>query len=149
MLFYLAGLIGALALHLDKVQRQEVLREALEAARSIASEFFRADSLAALVPHLDKAQRQEVLREALEAARSIGDYGAAWALAALAPHLATLPFDRLQLLWTETLHGLARNRRGELCSDLAALSPILPVLGGPEGVQGLARAIVDVGRWWP
>jgi len=32
---------------------------------------------------------------------------------------------------------------------LAAFTPVILALGGPEALEETARAIVDVGRWWP
>jgi hypothetical protein len=68
--------------------RPSVVREALEAARAITDESYRASALAALAPHLDESERRWVVREALEAARGIGDESdRAIVLAALVPHL--------------------------------------------------------------
>jgi hypothetical protein len=34
-------------------------------------------------------------------------------------------------------------------SDLTALAPVILALGGDEALMETARAIQDVGRWWP
>jgi hypothetical protein len=71
------------------------------------------------------------------------------AMRAIAEALALLPPDVLRLLWRDWLREGAPRKRPELCRDLAAMIPVVAVLGGPEAVMGLARAVRDVGRWWP
>jgi hypothetical protein len=71
------------------------------------------------------------------------------ALGAIAEALALLPPDVLRPLWRDWLRERAPGKRPELCRDLAAMMPVVMALGGPEAVMGLARAVNDVGRWWP
>ena len=79
--------LAALAPRLAPTERDQALREALEAARAIGDEGDRSEALAALAPHLT----DPLLREALEAARAIGDEGSqSHALAALALRLVEL-----------------------------------------------------------
>ncbi len=59
--------LAALAPHLGPTERDQALREALEAARAIEAEGHRSEALAALAPHLTAP----LLGEALEAARAI------------------------------------------------------------------------------
>ena len=78
---------------LSEHERDQALSQALEAARAIGDEWWRAWALAALAPHLTPP----LLGPALEAARAIGAVGSrARALAALAPHLT--PPERDQAL---------------------------------------------------
>ena len=78
--------LAALAPRLAPTERDQALREALEAARAIGDEWDRSDAMAALAPRLAELGHPA---EALEAARAIGDEGKrSEALAALAPHLA-------------------------------------------------------------
>ena len=65
------------------------------------------------------------------------------------PALALMPPDVLRPLWRDWLREQAPGKRPELCRDLAAMMPVVTALGGPEAVMGLARAVRDVGRWWP
>ena len=76
------GALAALAPRLAPTERDQALREALEAARAIGDEGSRSEALAALAPHLTEPW----LRQALEAARAIetGWYRTK-PLAALAP----------------------------------------------------------------
>ena len=63
----------------------DFLPEALEVAKGIGSEYYRAEALLSLVPHLTD---ENLLSGALEVARGIGsEYGRAKALQGLAPHL--------------------------------------------------------------
>jgi hypothetical protein len=63
--------------------------------------------------------------------------------------LISLPESSLVRLWSDTLHDSFVGERRALLSDLKALSPIILALGGAEGAEELALAIIDVGRWWP
>jgi hypothetical protein len=107
-----------------------LLPEALDAARSIGSEYLRALALAGLAPHFP-----EVLPEALDAARSIGDESyRALALAGLGPHLPeVLPevLDAARSIGSEYYRALA----------LEGLAPHLPEVL-PEALDA-ARSIGD------
>ncbi|RMD64661.1 hypothetical protein D6833_04075, partial [Candidatus Parcubacteria bacterium] len=147
-----AEALAALAPHLPEEEWPQVLAQALAAARSIRNEDDRARALAALAPHLPES----LLADALHAARSIRDEDdRARALAALAPHLAQLSCATLYSLWAGdndsegTLAFLAQRTRRDLLSDLRALQEVILALGGEAAVAETARAIMDVGRWWP
>ncbi|NPA91581.1 MAG: hypothetical protein GXO55_09070, partial [Chloroflexi bacterium] len=139
---YRAEALAALAPHLP----QDLMAQALVAARKIRDQDHRALALAALAPHLP----QDLMAQALDAARKIesAQYRAK-ALAALAPRLAELPLLELYPLWRETLPALARRTRKDLLADIRALHPVIHKLGGEEAIAETARAIIDVGRWWP
>ena len=138
--------LAALAPRLAPTERDQALREALEAARAIEDEGFRSAALAALAPHLTAL----LLGEALEAARAIEDEGfRSAALAALAPRLAELPPSTLYPLWSKTIRLSATRTREGLLGDLCALVSVLAALGGTEATAETFRAIQDVGRWWP
>ena len=141
-----AHALAALAPQLAGALRGEVLAEGLAAAQAIEYEKPRAEALAALAPQLTG----KLLSEGLAAAQAIGDEeDRACALAALAPQLGTLPFTAFYPLWRETLHYSATRSRRDLLSDLGALVSVIAALGGEEAVAETARAIQDVGRWWP
>ncbi|OUL24650.1 hypothetical protein BV372_28800, partial [Nostoc sp. T09] len=136
----LAQLVHHLPPNLEKL----ALSEALTAARSIQSESSRADALRALAQKLP-----EVLPEALTAARSIqSESSRASALRALAEKLPQMPSARLFPLWQDTIHQLSFRTRPNLLSDIKALFPVIFALGGEVATAEVARAIVDVGRWW-
>ncbi|MEH1832686.1 MAG: NB-ARC domain-containing protein [Nostoc sp.] len=123
----------------------EVLPEALAAARAIQDENYRANALSALAEKLPP----ELLPEALAAARAIQfEYFRAEALSALANSLSQMPFTELFSLWQDTLHQLSLRTRPNLLQDIKALFPVIFALNGEAATVEIARAIVDVGRWW-
>jgi hypothetical protein len=86
--------------------------------------------------------------EALAAARAIADAKArADALAALVPHLPTIPHHHQ--LWWDTLPILTSRSRPDLLFDLAALTPWLEALATPDDLAAIAQSIIDVSRCWP
>jgi hypothetical protein len=101
------------------------------------------------VPHLSHAEQRVVLREALAAAMDAYPHHRGDALASLAPHIASVSREFSMSIWNETLQNAATCNRKLLLSDLTALLPVLVALGGPAAVQETARAILDVGDWWP
>ncbi|MBD2519763.1 hypothetical protein H6G93_33375, partial [Nostoc sp. FACHB-973] len=91
----------------------------------------------------------EVLPEALAAARAIqSESSRADALSALADSLSQMPTAELFSLWQDTLHELSLRTRSNLLQDIKALFPVIFALGGEAATVEIARAIVDVGRWW-
>ena len=125
--------LAALAPHLGPTERDQVLREALEAARAIGSERSRSQALAALAPRLAELGQPA---EALEAARAIKyKRSRSQALAALVPHL-TAP------LLGEALEA-ARAIRSER-SRSQALAALAPHLGPTERDQVLREALEAV-----
>jgi len=139
--------LAALIPRLGPTERDQAVREALAAARALDSEqFTRGSALTELAPHLTAP----LLGEALEAARAIGDAEyRSGALSALAPRLTELPLAMLSSLWSITLRLSAIRTRRNVLRDLIALVPVLSALGGAEAMAETARAIQDVGRWWP
>ncbi|BBD59077.1 regulatory protein [Nostoc sp. HK-01] len=138
--YYRANALSALA---DKLT--EVLSEALTTAREIQDEYYRADALSALADKLPP----ELLAEALSTAKVIqSEYSRASALSALASSLSQMPFSELFLLWQETIHYLSLRTRSNLLSDIKALFPVIFALGGEAATAEVARAIIDVTRWW-
>ncbi|MEH2333556.1 hypothetical protein [Nostoc sp.] len=124
----------------------ELLPEALAAARAIQDESNRAKALSALAEKLPP----KLLPEALAAARAIQSeyFLRALALSALASRLSQMPSTELFPLWQDTLHELSLHTRGDLLQDIKALFPVIFALGGETATAEIARAIVDVARWW-
>ena len=122
----------------------ELLPQALEAALAIQDEESRAYALSALADKLP-----DVLPQALEAALAIQDeWSRAYALSALASGLSQMPNAKLFPLWQDTLHELSIRTRPNLLQDIKALFPVIFALGGEAATAKVARAIVDMGRWW-
>ncbi|BAY24323.1 regulatory protein [Calothrix sp. NIES-2100] len=123
----------------------ELLPEALAAARAIQDEYFRALALSALADKLPP----ELLPEALAAVRPIQDeYYRSSALSALALGLSQMLNAKLFPLWQDTLNELSARTRPHLLRDIKALFPVIFALGGKVATAEVARAIMDVGRWW-
>ncbi|AFZ23663.1 NB-ARC domain-containing protein [Cylindrospermum stagnale PCC 7417] len=126
-------------------KRPEVLPEALAAARELQNESEIADTLSVLAQKLPP----ELLPEALAAARELQDESdRAYALKALASGLSQLPATELFPLWQDTLHQLSLRVRPFLLIDIETLFPVIFALGGEVATAEIARAIVDVARWW-
>ncbi|AUB40288.1 SAM-dependent methyltransferase [Nostoc flagelliforme CCNUN1] len=123
----------------------ELLPEALAAAKAIQDEDYRAEALSALAEKLPP----ELLPEALAAAKAIQDESnRAKVLSALASGLSQIPSAKLFPLWQDTLHELSLRTRPNLLINIKALFPVIFALGGEVATVEIARAIVDVGRWW-
>jgi len=106
-----------------------------------------APASSALTPYLPPDLLPQVL-----AAAAIEDADArAAALTARAPCLAATPVSGDELF--PALRTLTRRGRPALLADLAALAPWLVALAEryrqPETLAELARAVVEMGRWWP
>ncbi|MDF5739184.1 MULTISPECIES: NB-ARC domain-containing protein [unclassified Nostoc] len=123
----------------------ELLPEALIAARTISNKQDRANPLKALV---NKSQ-QEIIPEALVVVLAIqNEKSRAIKLSVLASGLSQMPYTTLFPFWQDTLHKLSLRTRPNLLQDIKALFPVIFALGGEAATAEIARAIVDVARWW-
>jgi hypothetical protein len=134
---------------------EELIAEALEAARGIGDEYDRARALSGLAEHLPEGERQDALGEALEAARGIGDeYVRAIALSGLAEHL---PESISSQFWTAFDHDLATTKRNSIgmfadssiLKSYVRLGVIASQWGGDDVLRETLRAIRDTAEWWP
>ncbi|MEH1921762.1 NB-ARC domain-containing protein [Nostoc sp.] len=127
----------------DKVP-PELLAKALAVTRTIPDDNFRANVLSALAN-----KRPEVLPKVLAAARAIQDSKyRAHVLSNLVYQLSNLSTVELFPLWQDTVHELSLCTRPTLLQDIKALFPVIFALGGEFVKAELARAIIDVARWW-
>jgi len=137
-----AEALAALARHLSDA----LLAGAMGAARAIEEERWRAHALTALAPHLTPP----LLPHALDGARTIQDPGdRATVLTALAGSLAECPPAVAVRALQATLPLLATRHRRDLLIDIQSLRAVFQSIGGEDAVREAARAITDVGRWWP
>lgn len=126
------------------------LDKALQVAQEIRNDYWKSRAMIWLAPYLEEPTRIEVLVESLEIAQKISiTWYRTSMLRELATQLAGLPLERLHSIWRENLHIMANRTRSELIEDLSALTPVILALGGEEALLETARAIQDVGRWWP
>ena len=120
-----------------------LLTSALEAARAIGSESFRARALQGLAPHLP----EQLFPAALEAARAIGsEYYRAEVLQALTARLTSLSIELG--LWEKILHYLTSINRLHFIENLPQLAPLIQKLGGIEALRDIPKVIGEVSQWW-
>ncbi|MEH2091690.1 NB-ARC domain-containing protein [Nostoc sp.] len=109
----------------------------------------KVNSLTKLVNYLPLNLQELALQKALAAARAIqSESDRAKALSALADNLSQMQAAKLFSLWKDTLHELSLRTRRNLLQDIKALFPVIFSLGGEAATAEIARAIVDVARWW-
>ncbi|MEH2181249.1 NB-ARC domain-containing protein [Nostoc sp.] len=107
------------------------------------------NSLTQLVNYLPPNLQELALQKALAAATAIQDeWSRAYALSALAFGFSQMPAAELFPPWQDTLHKLSLHTRSDLLQDIKALFPVIFALGGETATAEIARAIVDVARWW-
>jgi len=70
-------------------------------------------------------------------------------LAAIAGDLGRLPAPLRLKACQYALRALASSDRDVLLSDLQALWPLIAAIGGQSAAVDTARALLDVGEWWP
>ncbi|MHC5754499.1 MAG: hypothetical protein ACYTXF_28455, partial [Nostoc sp.] len=70
------------------------------------------------------------------------------ALNVLAFPLSNLLRSQLFPIWLDMLHEPFIRTRQDLLEDVGALVPVIFALGGEVATAEVARAILDVARWW-
>ncbi|MCZ8126630.1 MAG: NB-ARC domain-containing protein [Microcystis sp. LE19-114.1B] len=149
------------------------LPEALEIARGIGYEDYRAEALTGLAPYLP-----EVLPEALEIARGIENESyRAKALTGLAPYFPEVLPEALEIargigsesnrakvlkaltatltpanvdlsFWQDILHALGTLTRRKFLETIPNLVPLILHFGGVVALREVYQSIRDVSRWW-
>jgi hypothetical protein len=129
----------------------QVLRAALDAARSTKDSDEQSRAIAVLGPKL----HEPLLGEALTIAALLPEGGylnrslRAAALEGLAIRLSELPPAKLYERWSVAFRALAKWTRPGLLWDIPALAPLLASLGGPHAAADAGRVIFDVAQSWP
>ena len=125
----------------------------IAAAATITDEDDRSRILCALGQHLDDRDTSSIFAQATACARRWSDSEPrAEALGCLVPAwLRWVKANRsgAQQLFTLQLHQMAAQSRYDLLSDLGVFVPVIAAFGGTEAAAETARAILDVGVWWP
>jgi hypothetical protein len=109
----------------------------------------RARALAGLIPHAPADRRVEVLAESFATLSEWDDWherSKAWD--ELRPFLEMVPVDDLDRIWSDALLKLAGNLRRDLIWDLAAMLPLISLLGGQQAVQLVFEALREATPWW-
>jgi hypothetical protein len=132
--------------YLGEDQRRGLVRAARRTALRSRDVMARFEALKLVAPSLTEGELVDALGRA---GREAHDWCRAEEVGVIARALAALPPAVLRPLWRDWLRERAPGERPWLCHDLAAMTPVVAALGGPEAVMGLARAVRDVGRWWP
>jgi hypothetical protein len=151
-----AGALAGLLPHLSGSERNQTLREVLDACPKVVDPDLRRGILlqafaacvgtgTAAVTLTPELARQTCLSVAAESDSQRRSGHLEW----LAPHLARLRADLLHPIWCDCLRGLSRRGRPHLLRDLAALTPIMAALGGLECVERVCAVIEELGGWWP
>ena len=124
-----------------------MLPQALAATNAIEDEHDRADVLNTLASKLPP----ELLPQALTIASAIqSEQGRrVQALIALASKQSKMQTGELFPFLQKTLHSLSFQTRRDFLHDIPALASVICALGDRAAVAEVARAIQDVGRWWP
>ncbi len=127
----------------------EMVQEPLEMARKLSDKAERVALFVQVLPYLAPSSYERICEEALVAAREIDDQEKRFAaLSSLAPYLAELPLDVLVRLWRETLPRLVLRTRKDVLADIRAMQPVVARVWGDDGLVAVARAVLDVGRWF-
>jgi hypothetical protein len=127
---------------------EEVSREVLAAVGGMTGKAARSRLLRELADRLPPAQKGEALCAALAAADRPGkkvfeNLIARWQEGGLADR------NRGRALVLGVLPELARHPRAELMQELAALTPLLAHVYGPEVIRETFNAVSKVSAWWP
>lgn len=138
--------VSALAEHFPRSQRERAIEEAFDLAQNIYRVNERTQAYWAIAPQLSLPQWSKVLTDAQEV-EEFSD--AVEMLRTLAHSRGQFPGAGLYEVWEAIFSWLRSRSRAELLLGLGALSPVMVALGGPEAVVDTARAVQDVGRWWP
>jgi hypothetical protein len=120
----------------------ELLQPALQAAANIGDESFRSSALVSLSPHLPA----ELLPQALQAASDVESR------AAVLARWVAFPSAEFTRTANDFLDRLSTCTRRQILRIHESLQPIVAALAeknAPAELTEFAKAIADVGRWWP
>ncbi|MBI5959038.1 MAG: hypothetical protein HY866_09905 [Chloroflexi bacterium] len=133
--------------------RQPILDQALETALGISDDYDRASALAHLAPYLDthgdsQGRQQHALSLALDACLELTDPGQRAVLLgrAAAVWAQILTPAQSYALWRRVVAFTRRRPHTEVLTDLAALSPVIDLMGAPTAVEEIAGTLVVVSR---
>lgn len=140
--------LGGMIPHLAKLGDSQEALKLVE--QELTDGYWKTIALAGLIPYLPEDKRGEVLKKALVGVQAVSNTDKLpTVMAKLNPFVDTLQTTELHPCLCEMLQGLAFCPREKLLTTLRTFSPVIVALGGSEGAAETARAILDVGRWWP
>lgn len=127
---------------------EALIPELVEIAQELQEDTARAEALGALASRLPSKQRDEWWAEALQLATRAKDNPLREEpLVGFVPELSRLPRESLHPLWVELLPRISAQARPKFLQKLQVLAPVLHALGGDEEMEGIVRALLEVGRW--
>lgn len=139
---FMAQALEIIPIYLDSSQ----LRTALKMAFQI-DQRWRATGIAGIVRQLSE---NDLLEQVVDASCALLDVeNRRVALAALAERIRSLSPRDAYALWRRALRILAHRNRMNLVSDLAALSPVISMLGGKGSLKDVWESVVSMESWQP
>jgi hypothetical protein len=133
--------------------RQPILDQALETALGISDDYDRASALAHLAPYLDmhgdaQDRQQHAISLALDACLEQSDSGqrAIWLGRVAAIWVHVLSPAQSYALWRRMVAFMRRRPHSEVLTDLAALAPVIDLMGASAAVEEIAGTLVVVSR---
>ncbi len=125
-----AYVLSTLIKNCDPDNKIGLVTETVQAIRSIANQSDRATVVLYLTPFLVQELKQIRMPNA-----ALGD---------------TVPvFRAIQSLFEESMHIFASKTRHEMLREMDAIAAAVLAISGENTIEEIARAIRDVGRWWP
>jgi hypothetical protein len=125
--------------------------EALRSARQAAHPRERLDAALELLQVVDESQRYEVIERCLhDAVAAAAEFGGLESPPAqLVTHMRALTHDQAWELWRSTSRTVGAETRQATLRQVAVLGEVVCRAGGTAALAETARAVNDVGGWWP
>jgi hypothetical protein len=130
---------------------KELAGEALRSAQKDAFPRGRLKVALELLPVVDESQRYEVIERCLhDAVTAAAEFeGLKGPPPELVTHVRALPRDQTRELWSSTSQLVGTDTRRATLRQVAVLAEVVCRAGGTAAVAEAARAVNDVGDWWP
>ncbi len=136
--------------HTSYALRYPILDTALDTALGIADDYDRASALAHLAPYIDtqtdvQNRQQDALSLALDACLDVADSGLRAALLARLAEtwVRLLSPAQSYTLWRRIALFLRKRPETDVLADLAALAPVMTLIGTPGASDEVASALFD------
>jgi len=144
--FPLEGIIDAV----HSWEGTQYLHRVKKLAKTIQNPHERAKVFMHLISALPINESRDIVASYLEAAQQIDHWkGRQSLLSELSEQLIKFEPRILFSPWCDAMMKLTSHTREDLLGDLAALAPVIWVLGGEHACLETYNAISDVARWWP
>lgn len=135
--------------HTPALLRQPILDQALDTALGISDDYDRASALAHLAPYIDahgeaQNRQQDALSLAVDSCLNIADSGqrAALLVRLAAVWRQVLTPAQSYPLWRRVVGFLRERPQAELLTDLAALAPVIDLMGAPGAPDDVGEILL-------